>query len=122
MLALLAAAVGGTAMGLTSWLGVAPGGATAGALLILWGLPATGGPVGIVLLPDALRISATVLPSSAALEAVRRLLYFPQAGVAGLVWLLVGWVCIAVLAVGAAGGRRHPGDAAVPVGLARVGG
>lgn len=89
--ALLSLAVSSTTAGLASVAGP-PGVAAASLVVVVLGLPASGGPVGLGLfLPSLFRVLRHALPPGAALEAVRGIQYFTGNGVVEPAWVLVAW-------------------------------
>lgn len=69
-----------------------PGVVAAALVVVVLGLPATGGPAGLgSFLPAFFRPFHHALPPGAALEAVRDAQYFTGHGVAAPLWVLAGW-------------------------------
>lgn len=94
--ALLAAAVSLTITGLVRWLGT-PGIALSALFLMLFSLPATGGPIGPEFVPAFYRDIAPALPSHAALSALRGTVYFDNGGTTGPILILFAWVAGALV-------------------------
>lgn len=94
--ALLAAAISLTITGLVRGLGT-PGIALSVLFLMLFSLPATGGPIGPEFVPDFYRGIAPALPSHAALSALRGTVYFGNGGTTGPILILVAWAAAALL-------------------------
>lgn len=94
--ALLAAAVSLTTTGLVRWLGT-PGIALSAVFLMLFSLPATGGPIGPEFVPDFYRSIAPALPSHAALSALRGTVYFHDGGTTWPLVILGIWAAAALL-------------------------
>ncbi len=103
--ALASAAIAGTALALVRLLG--PAGAPVAALvLVVLGMPATGGPAGPDFLPAAYRWLADVLPTGAAVDLVRRVVYFGGHGIGHGTLVLAAWVAGAALLLAATALRR----------------
>ena len=98
--ALASAAIAGTALALVRLLGRA-GAPLAALVLVVLGMPATGGPAGPDFLPTAYRWLAEVLPTGAAVDLVRRVVYFGGHGIGHGVLVLVAWVAGAALLLAA---------------------
>jgi hypothetical protein len=94
--ALLAAAISLTTTALVRWLGT-PGIALSALFLMLFSLPATGGPIGAEFVPDFYRAIAPVLPSHAALGALRGTVYLGNGGTTGPILILLAWAAGALL-------------------------
>ena len=128
-LAVLASlAVSSATAGLARALG--PPGAVLGALVVVVvGMPATGGPAGLGgFLPAFFRPLRHALPPGAALEALRGAEYFSGHSVAGAEWVLAAWAAggLALLAAASTVRRRLAVSAAGkgsqrPVGMVRGG-
>lgn len=94
--ALFAAVVSLTITALVRWLGT-PGIALGALFLMLFSLPATGGAIGPEFVPDFYRGVAPLLPSHAALQALRSTVYFDGDGLWGPITILVAWAAAALL-------------------------
>ena len=94
--ALLAAVVALVTTALIRWLGT-PGVALSSLFVMLFSLPATGGAVGPEFVPDFYRDTAPVLPSHAALLALKGGVYFNDHGIAGPLTILAAWAAGALL-------------------------
>jgi hypothetical protein len=94
--ALLAAAVSLTTTALVRWLGT-PGIALSALFLMLFSLPATGGPIGPEFVPDFYRSIAPALPSHAALSALRGTVYLHNGGTTWPLVILGIWAAAALL-------------------------
>lgn len=107
--ALLAATVASITTATVRWIG-APGIGLCFLGLMLFSLPASGGAVGPDFVPGFYREAAPVLPSHAALLALRGVVYFDGGGTTEPVLVLLAWLGVAVLALVAARllGRRVP--------------
>jgi hypothetical protein len=124
--ALLAATVALITTAVVRWVGL-PGIGLCVLALMLFSLPASGGAVGPEFVPDFYRDVAVVLPSHAALLALRGTVYFGGGGTTGPILILLAWSAGAVLALLAAHGlgRRaprlpavgHPLEMVEPVGV-----
>jgi hypothetical protein len=104
--ALLAAVVSLTTTALVRWLGT-PGIALSSIFVMLFSLPATGGAVGPEFVPDFYRGVAPALPSHAALQALRSVVYFDGDGLSGPLLILLIWAAVALLVQLAAHALRH---------------
>jgi hypothetical protein len=99
--ALLALAIALTTTAVVRWIGAA--GIGLGFLVFtLFSLPATGGPIGPELVPGFYRSVAPVLPSHAALIALKGVVYFGSAGTLTPILILLAWIAAALLAEAAA--------------------
>jgi hypothetical protein len=109
VIALLSAAVSLSAAALARWLG-APGLALASLVFMLFSLPASGGPIGPQFVPDLYQSVAVVLPSHAALVALRGVVYFDGGGAGPAILVLLAWIAAALAAhlVAHLLGRRAP--------------
>jgi hypothetical protein len=106
--ALLAAAVALITTAVVRWLGL-PGIGLCVLALMLFSLPASGGAVGPEFVPDFYRGIAPILPSHAALLALRGTVYFDGGGTTTPILVLLAWIGGAVLAILAADVlRRDP--------------
>ena len=107
--ALLAAAVALTTTAVVRWVGL-PGVGLCAMALMLFSLPATGGAVGPEFVPDFYRDVAPILPSHAALLALRGTVYLNGGGTVGPILILLGWAAAAIVAIFAAHvlGRKRP--------------
>jgi hypothetical protein len=105
--ALTSAAICGTALALVRLLGH-PGAGLAGLVLVVLGMPATGGPAGRDFLPSAYRWLSDVLPTGAAVDLVRRVLYFGGHGLGHGLLVLSAWVAGAALLLAASALRHRP--------------
>jgi hypothetical protein len=94
--ALYAAAVSLTTTALVRWLGT-PGIALSALFLMLFSLPATGGPIGAEFVPDVYRAIAPALPGHAALSALRGTVYLGNGGTTGPILILLVWAAAALL-------------------------
>jgi hypothetical protein len=108
VVALGSAAVGAVVAGCARLLGP-PGIALAGLVVVLLALVSSGGPVGSQLLPDAYRALAPWLPAQPLYGALRGVLYFDGAGVAGPALVMTGWLLagLGLLVAGEAVARRR---------------
>lgn len=109
--ALLALATAATALGLATRLGE-PAIGLAALLIILIGLPASGGPVGSAFMPAADRLVGLAMPAGAAQQAIRSVIYFDAARWWQPALVLLAWAGAGILAVAALGNRAtagHPG-------------
>jgi hypothetical protein len=95
-LALLAAVVSLITTALVRWLGT-PGVALSSLFVMLFSLPATGGAIGPEFVPDFYRSVATILPSHAALIALRGTVYFDDGGTTTALLILTAWAAGAIL-------------------------
>ena len=68
-----------------------PGSGLAALLLLVLGVPATGGPVGAVFLPDFFRGLASALPAGAVAPALRNVIYFDGHAISGPILMLIAW-------------------------------
>jgi hypothetical protein len=76
---------------------------------MIFSLPASGGAVGPEFVPDFYRGVAVVLPSHAALLALRGAVYFHGGGVTTPILVLLAWAIAATSAIlGAHAVRREP--------------
>jgi nucleotide-binding universal stress UspA family protein len=91
--------------------------------LIVFGLPASGGPSGLAAFgPGFLRVLHPALPLGAAASAVRSAVYFHGYGSAGPLWVLAAWALAGVAALTLVTIRRRAAhQAAAPVVQAPVG-
>jgi hypothetical protein len=108
IIALLAMAISLTATSLVRWIG-APALGIAVVFLMLFSLPATGGPIGPEFVPDVYRWIAPALPSHAALEALKGVVYFGGRGTTAPLLVLGAWIVgAAAVSVAAHALRREP--------------
>jgi len=106
--ALLAVTVALLTTAVVRWLG-APGIGLCVLALMLFSLPASGGAVGPEFVPDFYRAVAPILPSHAALLALRGTVYFDGGGTTTPILILMAWTGGAVLTILAAHAvRRDP--------------
>jgi hypothetical protein len=106
--ALLAATVALITTAVVRWVGL-PGVGLCVLTLMMFSLPASGGAVGPEFVPDFYREVAPILPSHAALLALRGTVYFDGGGTAAPILVLLGWAAAAIVAIGAAHVlRREP--------------
>jgi hypothetical protein len=106
--ALLAAAVALITTAVVRWVGL-PGVGLCVLALMLFSLPASGGAVGPEFVPGFYRDVAVVLPSHAALVALRGVVYFDGGGVTTPLLVLTAWALAALTAIFAAHVvRREP--------------
>ncbi|MFG2276134.1 hypothetical protein ACGFNY_41040 [Streptomyces chartreusis] len=105
-LSLLSAAGALTTQALVEWLGP-PGYAVTTMLFIAVGMPASGGIVGVHLLPTPARTVSALLPPGAAVRAIRSYCYFHGEQVAVPLLTLVGWVTAAAVLLWMHEGRRQ---------------
>jgi hypothetical protein len=106
--ALLAATVALITTAVVRWIGL-PGVGLCVLVLMLFSLPASGGAVGPEFVPDFYRAVAVVLPSHAALQALRGTVYFDGGGTTAPILVLLAWATGAVIAIVAAHAlRREP--------------
>jgi hypothetical protein len=96
--ALLAATVALLTTAVVRWFG-APGIGLCVLALMLFSLPASGGAVGPEFVPDFYRVVAPVLPSHAALLALRGTVYFDGGGTTTPILILMAWAGGAVLSI-----------------------
>jgi hypothetical protein len=99
--ALLAATVALLTTAVVRWLGL-PGIGLCVLALMLFSLPASGGAVGPEFVPDFYQTVAAVLPSHAAVLALRGTVYFDGGGTTTPILILLAWMSAAVLAILAA--------------------
>ncbi|MCW2985429.1 MAG: hypothetical protein JWR63_2999 [Conexibacter sp.] len=99
--ALLAATVALVTTAVVRWLGT-PGIGLCVLAMMLFSLPASGGAVGPEFVPDFYRAVAPILPSHAALLALRGTVYFDGGGTTGPILILLAWIASAVVAILAA--------------------
>jgi hypothetical protein len=105
---LLAAAVALITTAVVRWVGL-PGVGLCVLTLMIFSLPASGGAVGPEFVPDFYRDVAVVLPSHAALLALRGVVYFRGGGITTPILTLLAWALAAVVAIIAAHVlRREP--------------
>jgi hypothetical protein len=104
--ALLAATVALITTAVVRWIGL-PGIGLCVLALMLFSLPASGGAVGPEFVPDFYRGVSPVLPSHAALLALRGTVYFGGGGTTGPVLVLLAWIGGAVAAILAAHALRR---------------
>jgi len=83
-----------------------PGIGISALFVVILGAATSGSIVGPDFLPDAFRSLSPVLPSGAALSAVRGALYFDAAGLASPLLVLSGWVVVSVAIVAGLGAWR----------------
>jgi hypothetical protein len=82
-------------------------------LFVVLGNPSAGGAYPSVLLPPFWSAIGPWLPPGAGTDAVRRIVYFPAATIAGPVWLLVAYAVVGlVVTISAAGMRADSGQSA----------
>jgi hypothetical protein len=106
--ALLAATVALLTTAVVRWLGT-PGIGLCVLALMLFSLPASGGAVGPEFVPDFYQAAATILPSHAAVLALRGTVYFGGGGTTTPILVLLAWMGGAILAILAAHAvRRDP--------------
>jgi hypothetical protein len=106
--ALLAAAVALITTAVIRWIGL-PGIGVCVLALMLFSLPASGGAVGPEFVPDFYRAIAPILPSHAALVALRGAVYFDGGGTLTPILILLAWAAVALAAILAAHVlRRRP--------------
>ncbi|HEV7750884.1 MAG TPA: hypothetical protein VGO71_05045 [Baekduia sp.] len=106
--ALLAAAVALITTAVVRWFGL-PGIGLCVLTLMIFSLPASGGAVGPEFVPDFYRDIAPILPSHAALLALRGTVYFHGGGTTAPILVLLAWAAGAVTAIIAAHAlRREP--------------
>jgi hypothetical protein len=106
--ALLAAVVALITTAVVRWVGL-PGVGLCVLMLMIFSLPASGGAVGPEFVPGFYRDVATVLPSHAALVALRGAVYFDGGGTTAPILVLLGWATAALGAIFAAHAvRRAP--------------
>jgi hypothetical protein len=96
MVALASFGVSGSALALIRLLGPA-GLPLAGLVLLVFGIPATGGPAGADFLPRFFHWLSVWHPAGAAGRSVRGLVYFSSHGVASALAVLVGWAAAALV-------------------------
>lgn len=78
-------------------------------LLIVIGYPGSGGPLAPELLPGFWRTTGQLLPVGASVTALRDIVYFPAAALAGPLLTLVAWLLGgAAVALGLAGRKVRP--------------
>jgi hypothetical protein len=106
--ALIVAAVGAATVAMQLSLGVA-GTGMAIFLFVILGNPSSGGPVGPELLPGFWRQLGPLLPNGAGVTALRDVVYFPAAGIAGPLVTLFAWGLVGS-AVALALGERGRGS------------
>jgi hypothetical protein len=97
VIALLAAAISLTTAAVARWLG-AIGLSICSLLFMLFSLPASGGPVSPEFVPDFYHWVAPILPSHAALVALKGVVYFDGGGTAAPILILLAWIAAALLA------------------------
>jgi Protein of unknown function (DUF3533) len=91
-------------------------------LFVILGNPAAGGAYQADLLPGFWRVLADVLPNGAAVESVRRIVYFGGVGILGHVLVIAAWVVAgAVVALAASRGQREETAAATSSALPPAG-
>jgi hypothetical protein len=106
--ALLAATVALVTTAVVRWVGL-PGVGLCVLALMMFSLPASGGAVGPEFVPGFYRDVAVVLPSHAALLALRGVVYFDGGGITTPILTLLAWAAAAVAAIVAARVlRREP--------------
>jgi hypothetical protein len=106
--ALLAATVALITTAVVRWVGL-PGVGLCVLLLMMFSLPASGGAVGPEFVPGFYRDVAVILPSHAALLALRGAVYFDGGGVTGPILVLLAWATAAIAGIlGAHVVRRQP--------------
>ena len=106
--ALLAAAVALITTAAVRWVGV-PGVGLCIPALMIFSLPALSGAVGPEFVRDFYRAVAPVLPSHAALQALRGTVYFDGGGTTAPSVVLLAWAAGALVAIVAAHAlRREP--------------
>jgi hypothetical protein len=116
--ALLAAAVALITTAVVRWIGL-PGVGLCVLTLMIFSLPASGGAVGPEFVPDFYRDVAPVLPSHAALLALRGTVYFHGGGTTAPILVLLGWTAAAAAAIVAAQVLRREPPRLPVVGAAR---
>jgi hypothetical protein len=94
--ALLAVTVALLTTSVVRWLGT-PGIGLCVLALMLFSLPASGGAVGPEFVPDFYQSVAAVLPSHAAVLALRGTVYFGGGGTTTPILILLGWTGVALL-------------------------
>ena len=67
------------------------------AVLMLAGVPASGGGISLYMVPEVFRTLNDILPLPAAVEAARSFVYFDGAGVASNVAVILAWAAVAVV-------------------------
>jgi hypothetical protein len=96
VVALLSASISLTTAAVARWLG-AIGLSLSTLFFMLFSLPASGGAVGPEFVPSFYHAAEQILPSHAALQALRGFVYFDGGGVLGPVLVLCAWVAGALL-------------------------
>jgi len=91
IVALLAASIALATAAVARWLG-APGLGLCALFFMLFSLPASGGAVGPEFVPTFYHSVAPALPSHAALQALKGVVYFEGGGVLGPLLILLAWV------------------------------
>jgi hypothetical protein len=104
--ALLAATVALITTAVVRWIGL-PGIGLCVLALMLFSLPASGGAVGPEFVPGFYRDVGPILPSHAALLALRGTVYFGGGGTTGPILVLLAWMGGAVATILAAHGLRR---------------
>jgi hypothetical protein len=99
--ALFAATVALTTTAVVRWIGL-PGVGLCVVALMMFSLPASGGAVGPEFVPDFYRSIAPLLPSHAALLALRGTVYFDGGGTTTPILVLLAWATAAIGAIVAA--------------------
>jgi hypothetical protein len=97
IVALLAASISLTTAAVARWLG-APGLGLCSLFFMLFSLPASGGAVGPEFVPAFYHSVEPALPSHAALQALRGIVYFEGGGVLGPILILLAWIAGALAA------------------------
>lgn len=106
--ALFAATVALITTAVVRWIGL-PGVGLCVLALMVFSLPASGGAVGPEFVPDFYRDVAVILPSHAALLALRGAVYFHGGGVTTPILVLLSWATAALVAILTAHAvRREP--------------
>jgi len=96
--ALLAATIAAVTTAFARWLGL-PGIGLCVLAFMLFSLPASGGAVGPEFVPGFYRDVAPILPSHAALLALRGIVYFHGGGTTEPVLVLLAWLAGAIVAI-----------------------
>jgi hypothetical protein len=97
IVALLAASIALSTAAVARWLGAA-GLSLCTLFFMLFSLPASGGAIGPEFVPAFYHWIAQILPSHAALQALKGVVYFEGGGVLGPVLILLAWIAAALLA------------------------
>lgn len=96
LVALASFGVSGSALALIRMLGLG-GIPLAGLVLLLFGIPATGGPAGADFLPRFFHWLSVWHPAGAAGRSIRELLYFSSHGLGSALAVLIGWAAAALV-------------------------